>query len=303
MQASLDREDADESLLLLREIGIVRQRVEATRGGISLDLPAQEVVGGSGGRFELRYEAPLPVEEWNAQISLLAGTEAARLMIEAGVGVVRTLPPPEPWQLDRLRRTAGALHVPWPRGARWADVVRGLDRDAPADAAFLIQAAHLLRGAGYTKLDPSIATDPTTVPVHAGVGAPYAHVTAPLRRLVDRYANEVVVAHCAGQGPPEWVGARLDDLVIAMRTATERAARVERAVVDAAECAVLGAHVGERFDGVVVDRNGRGVVIQLHGAAVTAPMDGRLALGQAVVVTLVAVDPVARRLTFAPATS
>ena len=97
---------------------------------------------------------PLPVEAWNAQISLLAGMEAARIMVDAGVGILRTLPPPPaaahrppaPHRPRARRRVA--------RGrASWADVVRGLDRTRPDDAAFLIQAAHVLRGAGYAKLD------------------------------------------------------------------------------------------------------------------------------------------------------
>ena len=47
-------------------------------------------------------------------------------------------------------------------------------------------------------------------PVHAAIASIYAHVTAPLRRLVDRYANEIVLAHCAGVAPPGWVMAGLD---------------------------------------------------------------------------------------------
>src|SRR5207248_7170872 len=120
----------------------------------------------------LAYGAPLPVEGWNAQISLLAGIEAARIMVDAGVGILRTLPSPRPEDLDRLRRSARALHVPWPDGASWGAVVAGLDRTQPAQAAFLIQAAHVLRGAGYALVGGPDAP----VPVHAGIGAAYAHV-------------------------------------------------------------------------------------------------------------------------------
>jgi hypothetical protein len=132
--------------------------------------------------------------------------------------------------------------------------VRGLDRTRPDDAAFLIQAAHVLRCAGYAKLDATNTASAASVPIHAGVAAPYAHVTAPLRRLADRYANEIVLAHCAGADSPEWAGAALDDLVTVMQQANQRAAAVERAVVDAVECAVLAPSVGRHFDGVVVER-------------------------------------------------
>jgi len=248
--------------------------------------------------FALEYRAPLPVEGWNAQISLLAGMEAAKIMIDAGIGIVRTVPAPQRWQIARLRRTARGLGVPWPAGAKWSDIVRSLDRADPDAAAFLTQAAHLLRGAGYAKIDK---VDPSAVPIHAGIAAPYAHVTAPLRRLADRYANEIVLAHCAGTDPPAWAVAALDELVVTMQEANRREAAVDRAVVDAVECAVLAPHVGERFDGFVVDRNSHGVVVQLQRPAIVAPLPAKLPLGKPVEVTLVSVDPMTRRVELAPA--
>src|SRR5262249_5207642 len=163
--------------------------------------PSQTVVPDGNGGYALAYDAPLPGEGWNAQVSLLAGMEAARIMVAAHTGIVRTVPAPLPWQQDRLHRTAAALHVAWPRGSKWSDVGRTLARPRPDDAAFLIQASHLLRGAGYTKLDASNTSSLAAAPRHAGVAAPYAHVTAPLRRLADRYANEIVLAQCTGATP------------------------------------------------------------------------------------------------------
>ncbi len=37
----------------------------------------------------------LPVEDWNAQISLMTGMAAAKLMLEGGVGILRTMPAPD----------------------------------------------------------------------------------------------------------------------------------------------------------------------------------------------------------------
>ena len=306
VQASLDQGDADEPLQLLRTIGELRRVLEAARGGVSLDLPAQEVVplstaGVPTGTFALEYAAPLPVEGWNAQISLLAGMEAAKIMIAAGTGILRVVPPPQPWQFDRLRRSARGLGISWPRATKWSDVLRSLDRTDPDAAAFLTQAAHLLRGAGYAKLDASNTKDPAAVPIHAGVAAPYAHVTAPLRRLADRYANEIVLAACAGTAPPEWAIAALDELVTTMQAATRREHAVDRAVVDAVECVVLAPDVGKRFDAYVVDRNKQGVVVQLRRPAIVASMAAELALGEPVEVTLVSVDPLARRIELTPA--
>jgi exoribonuclease R len=301
VQAALDRGDADASLVLLRDIGSLRRDLEVARGGISLDLPSQEVIADGNRGFTLEYEAPLPVESWNAQVSLLTGMEAARIMVEARAGILRTLPPPQPHVIQRLRRTARALGVSWPKHRSWGDVVRGLDRTRPDDAAFLIQATHVLRGAGYAKLDATNTATAASVPIHAGVAAPYAHVTAPLRRLADRYANEIVLAHCAGASPPEWTLAALDELVRVMQRANQHSAAVERAVVDAVECAVLAQSIGRRFDGVVVDKNAHGVIVQLRQPAIIAPMAAPAALGDTVVVTLAGVDPITRKVQLAPA--
>src|SRR4051794_1713568 len=294
-QRELDQGRADECIVLLRDIGELRLALEGERGGVSLDLPTQEVVASAGGGFDLRYDAPLPVERWNAQISILAGIEAAKIMVDAGVGILRTVPEPSAEFLGKLRHTAQALHVSWPTDARWSDVVRSLDRSKPEDASFLIQAAHALRGSGYALVNKD-ARDDAAPPVHAGIGSVYAHVTAPLRRLADRFANEIVLAHRAGAKPPAWAEARLPELVKIMDESTTREARVEHAVVDAVECAVLAGHVGEHLDATVIDENEHGVVVQIASPAVVAPLAVGKPLGTRVRVVVQAVDPVARRV-------
>ena len=183
----------DERVELLREIGGLLQERERARGAINLPIPEQEVVLRDGG-YALAYRGPLPIEDANAQISLLTGMCAAELMLEAGVGVLRTLPAPEEKQVERLRRVAAALGIDWPRDERAGDVVRRLDPLRPREAAFLEEAASLLRGAGYASFDGS----PPAGAWHGGLAAPYAHVTAPLRRLADRYAAEA----CLAAAPP-----------------------------------------------------------------------------------------------------
>jgi exoribonuclease R len=294
-QAAIERGDAPPALLLLRELGELLLERERERGGVSIAAPNQEVVRAADGTYSLELEAPLAVETWNAQISLLTGREAARIMQGGGVGLVRTLPPPDDGILGRLRHTARALGVPWPSGASYADVVRGLRPTDRGRATFLLQALHALRGAGY-----AVVTPDAPVPVHAAVGAPYAHVTAPLRRLADRHVNEIVLACTAGHAPPAWAVEALPLLAETMPRADRRAGAVDRASVDAVEVALLADHVSATFPATVIDRHRRGVVVLLAEIPVVATVvtADRRPLGAAVTVRLDALDPVARTLSF-----
>lgn len=298
-QRLIDAGDAEEPLALLREIGLLRERIERERGGVSLPIPQQEIVR-RGDSWALEFRAPLPTEGWNAQISLLTGMAAADLMTYAGVGVLRTLPTAPTTALAELRRVARALEVDWPDGVTYGDVIRALDPALPHHAAFLQEATGLLRGAGYTAFDagvPELAT-------HAAVADEYAHVTAPLRRLVDRFAAEICVSLVAGEDVPEWVMSRLPELPKAMESGDRKAHEVEREAVDLVEAAVLGAHVGEEFDAVVVDLNDKGDAgtVQLREPAVRAKFDGTgFKLGSAVRVRLTEADESRRRVRFAPA--
>ena len=299
-QQEIDGRDADATLGLLREVGQLRQEREADRGGVSLTVPVQEVAGDEADGYRLHYEVPLPVEGWNAQISLLAGIAAARIMVEAGLGLFRVLDPPEERDLTALRTSALALGVAWPEGARYGDVVRSLDPRRPGDAAFAVRAARLFRGAGYAMWRREDG-DP---PVHGAIVAAYAHVTAPLRRLADRFANELVLALAAGATPPAWALEGLPEMPARMAETGGRARAAERAAIDYVEAVLLAPRLGEVFDAVVVDvRDGRATV-QVTDPAVIAPLDGGGARpGTRVRARLTVADPVERRVRFAIASS
>ena len=113
VQRAIDDGSAAESLMLLKEVGELRLAREAARGGVSLPLPEQEV-SMEGDRWSLEFRAQLPTEQWNAQISLLTGMAAASLMVYGRVGLLRTLPPADPRDVQRLHRTARALGIDWP---------------------------------------------------------------------------------------------------------------------------------------------------------------------------------------------
>jgi exoribonuclease R len=294
VQDAIGAGTASPSLTLLRDLGERLLDRERERGGVSIAAPSQEVARAADGSYSLQLEAPLPVETWNAQISLLTGREAARLMGDAGVGLVRILPPPDEGVIGRLRHTARALGVDWPSGASYADVVRGLLPTTRARATFLLQALHVLRGAGYAVITPG---EPPRI--HAAVGAPYAHVTAPLRRLADRFVNEVVLAIVGEYAPPAWATDALPALVDVMPGADRHASAVARACVDAVETVVLADQVGSTFPATVVDRHKRGIVVLLADVPVVVTVAGdHRALGDSVTVRLDALDPVKRTLTF-----
>lgn len=166
VQRQLDAGTAEEPLALLKDIGEARERLEAERGGISLNVPEQEIVEDEDARtYSLTYRAPLPAEGWNAQISLLTGMAAAELMLTHGTGVLRTLPAAPDGAVGRLRRTAQALHIDWPHHVSYAALIRSLDPHRPHHAAFLQECTTLLRGAGYTIFrDGNLPRSPPTPP-------------------------------------------------------------------------------------------------------------------------------------------
>jgi exoribonuclease R len=296
-QRALDAGAGGEELALLEEVGRRRQALAAGRGAVHLPMPEQEVVDGPDGRPCLLFRAQLPIERWNAEISLLTGMAAAALMLKGGVGLLRTLPPPDPAEVASVRRSALALGLPWPADQPYAEVISALDPAVPEAAALLTYAGRLLRGAAYTAFDGA----PPEQASHSAVAAPYAHCTAPLRRLADRYAGEICLALAAGQEPPAWARQQLPALPATMAGATRRAQELERAVVDLAEAVVLAPRLHETFDAVVVESGDTRGVVQLREPAVRARCQGAdLPLGQELRVRLAEVDLAARRVVFVP---
>ncbi len=155
-----------------------------------------------------------------------------------------------------------------------------------------------MRGAGYTAFDGA----PPALTTHSAVAAPYAHVTAPLRRLVDRYAQETVVALHAGREAPDWVRAALPTVASDMHAGDQRARALDRACVDYMEAVLLAPRVGQVFDAVVVQRRGDAYTVQLSDppARVTAAGDG-LEIGRRARLRLATADPATRQVRFVPA--
>jgi exoribonuclease R len=263
-QARIDAGRGD-PLELLREVGIARIEQERRRGGASLNSPEEEIVRSDGG-YALKRRHLLPVEAWNAQLSLMTGMAAAEIMLAARVGILRTMPKPAPERVEAFRTQTRALGRPWHESTSYGEYLRGLDRDDPAALAVLQAAGGLFRGAGYVAMDGDVPADPE----QSALAAPYAHVTAPLRRLVDRWGLVVCEALVAGREVPAWARETLHELPPLMGASSQRASRLDAASVALVEAAVLSDRVGDRFTVTVLDVRGENAVIQLTEPAVTA---------------------------------
>ena len=295
VQASIDDGSAPQGLMLLKTIGELRIALERERGGADLPIPAQEVERDDNGDYHLRLRPPVTSEDWNSQISLLTGMAAAGIMLDAKVGILRTMPEAPQFAVDRFRGQARALGVTWPKGLAYGEFLRTLDRNDPHHLALMYAAGSLFRGAGYTVFDGSVP-DQTR---QAAVGAPYAHVTAPLRRLVDRFGLVICESICAGRPVPDWARQSLPELPKIMAAGDQLAHKVDRMCTDAVEVAVMSHHVGDTFAATVVARTKTGVEVQLTDRPVIATLPGDAAPGDSVQVRVVSADLSTRTLEFA----
>jgi exoribonuclease R len=302
VQADHDAGLMHPAIAALPEVGRRRRELAVRRGAIELELPEQEVVRAADGGWTVQVRHRLDTEAWNAEISLLTGMAAAQIMLRAGTGLLRTLPAPEPTAVTQLRRTARSLGISWPDGTTVAELLAGLPLDTPHALALRRAATTLLRGAGYAAFDGAAGVAPPPDPGHGGIGAPYAHVTAPLRRLVDRFGTEVCLALTAGREVPESLRAALPALPALMATSDAVAGKVGRACVDRTEAALLAGRVGEQLDAIVLrptGPDGEPGEVYLPEPPVLARCVGHLQAGASVRARLVTADPATGRIEFA----
>lgn len=286
-QAEIDRGEGGPAELL-PEIGALRIEQERLRGGASLNLPDEEVVRTPDGGYAIERRHPLPVEEWNAQLSLMTGMAAASLMLDAEVGIMRTMPQPDEQAFEAFRHQTEALGRPWTTG-RYGDYLRELDRGDPMTLPILEAAASLFRGAGYVTFDGSSPDDA----VQAAIAAPYAHVTAPLRRLVDRWGLAICLAVAEGRPAPDWARESLTELPALMQASGQRASRLDAATVNAVEAALLQPLIGTELSATVLARRGddrASVQLAEPPVTATAPVGPDARVGDTVVLRLESTD-------------
>jgi exoribonuclease R len=287
--ASVRTEDLPSSFAeLSRRVVRAEQRREAPR----VEFPDQELEWSDGG-FELRFRPRLESEDQNAAMSLATNLAVASALHAAGTGLFRVMPELDDRAIRRLRSSAKAFGLEWPSDESVADFQRALPRSDPRAEAFLLAVRRASGGASYAAHRDGVR------PWHAAVAATYAHATAPLRRLGDRYVIEAALAVVNGRPVPDDVQAAFEKLPEVMERTETRADRVASAVIALAEAVWLASRVGESFDAVVVDEDRHGVLIQLADPAVLARIEAHhVDPGDAVRVVLDAVDVPSRRIQF-----
>jgi exoribonuclease R len=247
-QSQLDDGTAPPLLQLLKEVGLKRVALERLREGASLNMPDQEIQQLPDGGFRIMAAPQLPVEDWNAQISLMTGMAAAELMLKGKVGILRTMPAPDERSLSNFRTQTHALGKPWDGQFSYGEYLRTLDPGDPKQLAILYSAGMLFRGANYTPFDGEVPQKA----IQSAIGASYAHTTAPLRRLVDRFVLVICEALSNGQDVPRWARQALPSLPAIMANSDQLASRMERLALDTVEAALLVNHIGQEFDAVVI---------------------------------------------------
>jgi exoribonuclease R len=259
------------SLAALKAFGEQRRQREAERGGVSLPILTQHVQRAAAAQlgYDLEYEAPSASEDWNSHVSLLTGHAAALWMLDAKVGMLRTLPPADPASVERFRHVAAALGFRWPREMSYPDFIRSVDPHARNAAVLIWQARRVMHGADYVAFDGELPADP----LHHALAMVYAHCTAPLRRLGDRYVLDLLVELAAGAQPSADERARLPELAKTMNEAETRGNKLDRAVVDIAEAWTLRDQVGRSFPATVLGVHNDQVEVQIEEPPVRADAD------------------------------
>jgi VacB/RNase II family 3'-5' exoribonuclease len=242
---------------------------EARRGAFRVERQEQEVVSdpGSQAGWTLRYVQRHASEDHNAALSLATNLAVASYFLEHACGLYRVMDEPNPIELTSLRNQAALLGVPWEAGERLQQVVSRLDQSRPDHAAFALAMRRTGGGASYAVL---CAPEGAKGPWHAAIAAPYAHATAPMRRLADRYVLDLLVAlfqrDAAAVDELQAVLAKLPEV---METAERRSGRIDRECIELVEARILETRVGEILTGQVMEVLKDAVQLQVEHPAIT----------------------------------
>ena len=269
------------------------QTAEDRRGASRVDPPEQEVRQAELGGFELTFRPRLQSEDRNAAMSLACNLAVADALLAHQTGLFRVMAPPDEPAIRRLRFTARAFGLVWPDAETLGQFQKTLRANDPREAAFMLAARRAGAGASYAPYQAGV------VPWHVAMAATYAHATAPLRRLADRYVVRAALAIANGQNVPDIVTQAFAKLPPVMARADALDGQIERAVVDLAEAVMLTGCEGRVFPAIVTDVDERGARMQLRDQPVVARVAAHAVQpGDAITVRLIATDPERRVIQF-----
>jgi len=278
------------------DFAALAERIQAAddrRGASRVDPPEQEVHQAETGDFELTFRPRLQSEDRNAAMSLAYNLAVADALLAHHTGLFRVMAPPDQPAIRRLRFTARAFGLVWPEAETLGQFQKNLSANDPREAAFMLAARRAGVGASYAPYEPGV------VPWHVAMAATYAHATAPLRRLADRYVVRAALAIANGQPVPDAVTQAFAKLPPVMARADALGGQIERAVVDLAEAVMLKGCEGRVFPAIVTDVDERGARMQLRDQPVVARIAAHaIQPGDAITVRLVATDPERRLIQF-----
>jgi len=237
---------------------------ENARGAARVDPPEQEVEHDGEGHYTLRLRPLALAERRNAALSLATNLAVADVLYAAKTGLFRVMAGPDERAVARLRHTARAFALDWPEQASLAQFEKTLDPGEPRAAAFMLAIRRAGNGASYVPYEEGMK------PWHAAMAATYCHMTAPLRRLADRYVVRAALSLANGRPVEAEVEAAFQKLGTVMGKSGARSSQVERAVVDLAEAAILAGREGQHFAAIVTDLDPAGTRIQLCDLPVVA---------------------------------
>lgn len=272
------------------------QAAEVRRGAVRVDPPEQQVERVPGDGYALAFRPRLASEDSNAALSLACNLAVADALLAHHTGLFRVMAAPDHQAVARLRHSARALRLDWPHSMPLKEYERQLDARNPAEAAFMLAIRRAGQGASYTPYEPGVT------PWHAAMAATYAHATAPLRRLADRYVVRAALAIANGQPVPQVVTDAFPLLPKVMARADALAGRIDRAVIDLAEAVMLQGREGDSFAAIVTDVGDRNVRVQLRDLPIVANLTmNSVAPGDALQLRLAAADTEKGTIAFAPA--
>lgn len=265
---------------------------EIERGAVRVDFPQQEVVADDkapgGVRLELRARSYS--ERVNSTLSLAVNIALGSMMKEAGIGLFRVMDEPNTIAMNRLRRTARVLGIHWMSNESLRDLQRRLDSNDMTHQRFLMEARRAGGRARYATLKTQSS------PWHAAIAAIYAHATAPMRRLADRYVLDLACLLFRNDPVPAALQQKIDDLSEVMEMGEGRASNIDRAVIDLLEAVSLQDRIGEILEAEVVDVDSG--IVQTFDTAIRAKATKlyNIQNGDRVHVRIQVADPATRKV-------